>query len=159
MRVRRRRSWVPALPWLALAVIVVVAVVVLVVRSQPSDSDASRARRLEKELACPVCTGESLAESNAPEARAIRDDIRDRIAAGETDAEIRDAYTSVYGERILLNPGDDGIALVAWGLPVVVFIAAAAAIVFALRRWSREPRLTASDDDEVLVARARHEGT
>jgi cytochrome c-type biogenesis protein CcmH len=144
-----------ALPWLALGVIIVGALAVLVSRSQPSDSAEARARRLEKQLACPVCTGESVAESNAPEARAIRDDIRDRVDAGETDGEIIDAYAAVYGERVRLNPGDNGLALFAWGVPVVALIAGAAGIAFALRRWSREPRLRASAEDEVLVARAR----
>jgi cytochrome c-type biogenesis protein CcmH len=148
------RRW---LPWLALGAIVVVALVVLVSRSQPSNSPAARASRLGKEIACPVCTGESVAESNAPEARAIRQDIDDRITSGQSDATIRAAYVRVYGERILLNPGKSGFALIAWGVPVVVFIAAAAGIVLALRRWSREPRLTATDDDEALVARTRSE--
>ncbi len=143
------------LPWLLLGVIVASALVVLVARSQPSHSDEARARRLERELACPVCTGESVAESNAPEARAIRDDIRDRIADGQSDSEIIDAYAAVYGERIKLNPADHGLALVAWGLPVVAVIAGAAGVVVALRRWSREPRLPATAEDEVLVARAR----
>jgi cytochrome c-type biogenesis protein CcmH len=142
-------------PWLVLGVVVVAAIVVLVVRSQPSDSATSRAHRLERELACPVCTGESVAESNAPEARAIRDDIADRIRQGQSDEEIRAAYTRVYGERILLNPGNGGLAVVAWGIPVVVVIVGAAGIALALRRWSRQPRLEASADDEVLVARAR----
>jgi cytochrome c-type biogenesis protein CcmH len=131
--------------------------VVLVVRSQPSDSAEARARRLEKELACPVCTGESVAESNAPEARAIRDDIRDRIDDGQSDADVRAAYTRVYGERVLLNPGDDGFALLAWGIPVAVVTVAAGGLVLALRRWTREPRLHASADDEVVVARARED--
>jgi cytochrome c-type biogenesis protein CcmH len=148
--VRRR------LPWLALGAVVLVSIAVLVVRSQPSDSATSRAHRLERELACPVCTGESVAESNAPEARAIRDDISDRIRRGQSDAEIRAAYTRVYGERILLNPANDGLAVLAWGIPVVVVIVGAVGIAFALRRWSRQPRLAASADDEVLVARARN---
>jgi len=148
------RRW---LPWAALGALVVVMLTVLVVRSQPSDSPESRARRLERELACPVCTGESVAESNAPEARAIRDDIRDRIDDGQSDGEIRNAYASVYGERVLLNPEEGGLALVAWGLPVVVFVAGAAGLVVVVRRWSRAPRLVASPEDEVLVARVREQ--
>ncbi|MGQ0825321.1 MAG: cytochrome c-type biogenesis protein [Actinomycetota bacterium] len=148
------RRW---LPWVALLAVVAVALVVLVARSQPSDSIEARARRLERELACPVCVGESLAESNAPEARAMRADIRDRMRAGQSDAEIIDAYVSVYGPDIKLKPDDDGIALVAWGLPVVAVVIGAAGIGAALRRWSREPRLAATADDEVLVARERRE--
>ena len=75
--------------------------------------------------------------------------------ASTTASQIIDAYAAVYGERIKLNPADHGLALVAWGLPVVAVIAGAAGVVVALRRWSREPRLPATAEDEVLVARAR----
>jgi cytochrome c-type biogenesis protein CcmH len=146
-----------ALPWIALGLVVVTALVVLVLRSQPSESAAARASRLERRLACPVCTGETVAESNAPEARAMRDDIRDRIAEGETDDAIVAAYVESYGERIDLNPDDGGLALVAWGLPAVALIAGGAGIAFALWRWNRAPHLQTTDDDEVLVARAREE--
>jgi cytochrome c-type biogenesis protein CcmH len=146
------RRW---LPWIALAIVVVAAIGVLVARSQPSDAPEARARRLEREIACPVCTGESVAESSAPESRAIRADIRDRLAQGESDATIRDAYVRVYGERILLNPGNGGLAVVAWGVPVVAVVVGLAGLAIALRRWSREPRLAATAEDEVLVARAR----
>jgi cytochrome c-type biogenesis protein CcmH len=145
-------------PWLALAVVVIVSLGILVARSSPSDSTEARARRLEKQLACPVCTGESVAESNAPEARAIRDDIRDRLDAGQSNDEIIGAYVGVYGERIRLEPADDGLGLVAWGLPVLALLAGAAGVGYALWRWSRTPHRAASADDEVLVARARETG-
>jgi cytochrome c-type biogenesis protein CcmH len=148
------RKWAP---WLVLVVLVAGAVAVLVVRSQPSDSVEARAGRLERELACPVCTGESLAESNAPEARAMRDDMRERMAAGQSDGEIVAAYVRLYGERVKLKPDDGGVAVLAWGLPVVLFVVGGAALVAALVRWSRTPRLEPEPEDERLVARARGE--
>ena len=57
-----KRAWVP---WLALAAVLLIAVAVLVARSGPSHTPAARAARLESQLACPVCTGESVADSNA----------------------------------------------------------------------------------------------
>jgi len=148
------RKWAP---WLALVAVVVVALGVLIARSEPSNSIEARAKRLEKELACPVCVGESLAESNAPEARAMRADIRDRMEDGQTDSQIVAAYVLVYGEDIKLKPGDDGFALVAWGVPVVALIVGAGLLTLAFRRWSREPRLAATADDEVVVARERQD--
>lgn len=147
-----RRAWIP---WLALAVVVVVAVMVLVARSRPSNSPAARAARLDNELACPVCVGESVAESNASESKAIRRDVVNRIRAGQRDAEIRDAYVAIYGEHILLTPSNGGLGLVAWGVPVLALVAGAGGIVLALRRWSRTPRLEATADDEALVNRER----
>jgi cytochrome c-type biogenesis protein CcmH len=145
-----------AVAWVALALVVVVGVAVLVTRSRPDDSPEARARRIERELRCPVCEGLSVADSFEATSRAIRADIARRLEAGESDAEIRQAYVDRYGEDILLRPAGDGIGIVAWGLPVAVLVLGAGGLVLALRRWSREPRLTATDDDEVLVERARH---
>ena len=143
------------MPWLALAAIVVIAIVAVIARSSPSHSPAARAARLENELACPVCTGESVADSNAPESRAIRIDVVRRIKAGQTDAGIRDAYVAEYDEHILLTPSNGGLGVIAWGVPVVALVIGAGGIVLALRRWSRTPRLTATGADEDLVDRER----
>lgn len=144
-------------PWIALVIVVIVGIVVLVVRSQPDDSPAARAHRLEQQLACPVCEGQSIADSNSPQSRAIRDDIPRRIAAGQTDAEIRAFYVSRYNERILETPSNSGLGIVVWGLPALAIILGSASIVVAVRRWSRTPRLTATDEDEDIVRRARED--
>ncbi len=142
-------------PWFALALVVVVGVVVLVVRSRPDNSPAARADRLEHQLACPVCEGQSVADSNSPQSRAIRDDIPRRIAAGQTDAEIRAYYVSRYTEKILETPSNSGLGIVAWGLPALAVILGAVSIFVAVRRWSHTPRLTATAEDEDVVRRAR----
>ena len=144
-----------AAPWIVLGIAVVVAAVFLIARSSPSDAPDARARRLEHELACPVCTGEALAESNAPEARAMKAEIPELIDDGLSDDEVKQHYVDIWGERILLNPESDGIGLIAWGLPVIAIVLGAAGIAFALRRWSNQPRLAATTDDEVEVERAR----
>ena len=144
------------MPWLVLAAVVVFAGVVLAARSGPSDSPAARAERLDNELACPVCVGESVADSNAPESRAIRTDIVKRIRAGQADSAIRDAYVGIYGEHILLTPSNGGIGIVAWGIPIVALVLGGAGILFAVRRWSTTPRLPATGEDEAVVDRERH---
>jgi cytochrome c-type biogenesis protein CcmH len=141
--------------WGALAVVVIVAVVALVVRSRPNNSVSARTERLEHQLACPVCQGESVADSDAPESRAIRADIPLRIRAGQTDAQIRAAYVATYGQKILLSPTNSGIDLVAWIVPSIAILLGAFGIAFALRRWSRAPRLAATEEDERIVEEAR----
>jgi cytochrome c-type biogenesis protein CcmH len=147
-----RRWW---LPWLALVAVVLIAVIVVAARSSPSRSPAARAARLDSELACPVCVGEAVADSDAPESRAIRADIVKRIRAGQGDGQIRDAYVAIYGEHILLTPSNRGLGVVAWGLPIVVLVLGGAGIVFAVRRWSTAPRLAATAEDESVVDRER----
>ncbi len=143
--------------WAALALVVVVMVVVLVARSNPDNSPKARADRLAHELACPECSGESVADSNSVSARAIRDDIPQRIAQGQSDAQIRAAYVAQYGEKVLLTPSGSGIGVVAWMLPVGALLLGLFGIGFALRRWSRAPRLHATAQDEEIVAHAREE--
>jgi cytochrome c-type biogenesis protein CcmH len=146
-----RKSWL----WVLLIVVVVGALAVLVTRSQPSGSPRARADRLAHQLACPECEGESVADSNSVSARAIRDDIPRRIAAGESDAEIREFYVSKYTEKVLRTPANSGIGLVAWVVPALALFLGLAGVVLALRRWSRAPRLEATPEDEAIVSAMR----
>ena len=145
-----RRVW----PWFALAV-VVVGVLAVLVWPNGSQSDASRAHQLATELRCPECEGLSVADSNAPTSKAIRADIRRRIADGQSDAEIRQSYVDKYDESILLSPQSSGLGLIVWILPVLVLALGAAGIYFTLARARREPRLHATAADEGLVDRER----
>jgi cytochrome c-type biogenesis protein CcmH len=137
-----------------LAVVVVVALAV-VLWPAGNQSSAARAHTLETQLKCPECQGLSVADSQAPTSRAIRADIKRRIAKGQSDAQIRQAYVDDYGESILLTPQDSGISLIVWVLPVLVLALGATGIVFALRRNRDQPRLHATVADETLVERTR----
>jgi cytochrome c-type biogenesis protein CcmH len=88
-------------------------------------------------------------------ARAIREDIPRRIAAGESDAEIREFYVSKYSEKVLRTPANSGIGLVAWVVPAAGLFLGLAGVALALRRWSRTPRLPATADDEAIVSAMR----
>jgi cytochrome c-type biogenesis protein CcmH len=147
------RRWAP---WVALGVVVAV---VLAITLWPSGerSDAARAHDLEAEIKCPECQGLSVADSQATTSQAIRADIKRRIAKGQSDAEIRQAYVDTYGQSILLAPQDSGLGLIVWILPVLVLGLGAAGVVFALARNRREPRLHATPADEDLIARERVE--
>jgi cytochrome c-type biogenesis protein CcmH len=141
-------------PWIALGVVVVIALAV-VLWPNGSQSTAARAHALETELKCPECQGLSVADSQAPTSRAIRADIKRRIAAGQSDEQIRQAYVDRYSESILLTPQSSGVSLIVWVLPVVVLALGATGIVFALRRNRDQPHLRATAADERLVERLR----
>ena len=151
----RGRAW---LPWLALAAVLVVALVALVARSQPSDSVAARSARLAKQVKCPDCQGESVANSNVEIARNIRALIRQRVAAGQSDDQVLAYIDSLYPDS-RISPSGSGVDMLAWAIPAAAIVAALGGLGLALRRWSRQPRLAANTDDERLVARARTEGT
>ena len=145
-----RRYWA----WLALAA-VVVGVMVVHLWPGGAQTPAARAHDLATELRCPECEGLSVADSNAPTSVAIRADIKRRIAAGQSDAEIRQSYVDKYDESILLSPQSTGLGLIVWVLPVLVLALGALGIWFALARARRAPRLHATTADVGLVDRER----
>jgi len=139
----------------------VVVVAVLAWAAWPSDdpSDADRARSVARELRCPDCESLSAADSQTAAARAIRRDVRERIAEGQSDATIRRAYVERYGESILLEPERSGIGLLVWGLPLVIVVGGGTGLLFAFRRWRGAAPLHATDADEALVREMRQGGS
>lgn len=151
---RARRGW---LPWIALGVVVIGLVAWAAWPAGPS-SDADRALALARELRCPDCESLSAADSHTAAARAIRRDLRERVAEGQSDATIRTAYVDRYGESILLEPERDAMGLVVWGLPVLILVGGAVGLVVAFRRWRGAEPLHATEDDEALVREVRKVG-
>jgi len=147
----RVRSWIP---WIVLGVVVVV-VVTWVAWPSGSKSDAERAHALATELRCPDCESLSAADSQTQSARAIRRDLRDRIAEGQSDSEIRRVYVDRYGESILLKPEQNGLGLLVWGLPVLFVVLGGAGLLIAFRRWRRAVPMAATEADEELVRSVR----
>ena len=133
---RRARTgrWVP---WAVLAVVVLVALVWAAWPEGGSGGDVARADALAEELRCPDCEGLSVADSSTSSARAIRTDIDERVAAGESDGEIRQYYVDLYGESILLEPEGDTLGFLVWGLPVIVILIGAAAVGWFVFRGRR----------------------
>jgi cytochrome c-type biogenesis protein CcmH len=151
----RRGAWGRWGPWALLAVVVVGALVVAS-RDDPA-TPAERADALAHRIACDVCDGESVAESRSTPAAQQRADIAARIAAGQSDAEILDAYAEQYGEEILLKPSADGVGILVYAVPIAVVLLGALGLGLAVRRWQREPSQVATADDLVLVARERRD--
>lgn len=83
----------------------------------------TRARALQKELRCVVCQGESIDESNAPIAADIRKLIRERIAAGDSDKQIKDYLVSRYGDFVLMKPPLEPSTWLLWFGPAAVLLA------------------------------------
>lgn len=146
------RRWAP---WAALALIAAVAVGLAAGSGSDDDSPDARLESLSEELRCPTCQGLSVADSPSSTARAIVDDVRRRIEAGETDDEIRDAYVDTWGEWILLEPKNSGVSLLVWLLPIAGLVLGLGVLVVALSRWRREPVYTPTDEDRRLVDRIR----
>jgi cytochrome c-type biogenesis protein CcmH len=95
-------------------------------------------QELEQELTCPTCKT-SLAMSDAPVADQIRAFVRERIAAGDTKTEIKDALVAEFGESVLAAPPREGFNLLAWVLPFAAVGAGLVLVGFLAWRWTRSP--------------------
>ena len=115
----------------------------------------ARARSLFQEMRCVVCQSESLDDSEADLAREMRRIVREQIAAGRTDPEIRDYFVSRYGDYALLKPK---LGLGTWALwfgPfLLLFAAGGAVIVWVNRRQVQkaEPDLSRVEQEQLSKA-------
>ena len=100
----------------------------------------ARARALQKELRCVVCQGESVDESNAPIAADIRKLIRERIAAGDSDSQIKDYLVSRYGDFVLMKPPLEPNTVLLWFGPAAVLLIGAGVAATAVMRARRRAR-------------------
>ena len=138
------------LNWGVLALVLVAALAVGARGKSGPPTEDQRVERISSVVRCPTCRGLSAAQSDAPSAEAIRDEVRRRVELGETDAQIKDYLISRYGEDILLQPRNR----VVWVLPVLGGAAGVGGLVLVLRRRRVRTGRKASAADEALVAEA-----
>lgn len=94
-------------------------------------------REVAKTLRCPVCSGESVADSNAPLSVQMRGIIREKLEAGESPDQIRAYFVAHYGPEILQTPAPAGFTLGVWLMPILALLVGLAVVVTVLRSWSR----------------------
>jgi len=118
----------------------------------------SRARDLSRELRCMVCQNQSIDDSEAPLARDLRLLVRERIAAGDSDAQVIDFLVERYGEFVLLKPRLNPHTLLLWLLPPLALAGGGLALWVHGRRRAKsamaQDQLTAEEEArlEQLVA-------
>ena len=107
----------------------------------------ARARAISAELRCPVCRNESIDESTADISRELRLLVRERLVAGDSDAEVVAHIVDRYGEYVLFDPATGGTNLILWGAPLVLLILGGAlATVAVTRRHVTAEGLTAEEE-------------
>jgi cytochrome c-type biogenesis protein CcmH/NrfF len=97
---------------------------------------------IEEQVMCVVCKT-PLAVANGPQADAERDFIRERIAQGLTQQQIKDALVVQYGDRVLALPKEHGFNLAVYLIPIAVLVAGLALLAAMLPRWRRSARARA----------------
>ena len=82
----------------------------------------TRARALSQELRCLVCQNQSIDDSDAPLARDLRQMVRARLQAGDSDEDIRAAVVERYGEFALFRPRFGAHTFALWAMPLFILL-------------------------------------
>jgi cytochrome c-type biogenesis protein CcmH len=105
------------------------------------DNDEQEARYLDltRELRCLVCQNQNLADSDAPLAHDLRQEIYRMLQAGESNEQIKTFLVDRYGDFVLYRPPVKGNTLALWLLPAALLAIGGVVVLLAVRRQSRQP--------------------
>lgn len=119
---------------------------------------------IARNLSCPVCEGQTVADSHSRVAVEMRNAIQAQVEAGRSDDEIYDYFRARYGDEVLVEPPREGINLALWWLPVVVVALGIGVVALYMRDSAalgrRRARTTSQDLDpelEQIAERAMRE--
>jgi len=126
------------------AITVVLAVVVVVGLIMGDSAAEDRVNALGSRIKCPVCQGEAIGDSPSETSAAMMEIVKEKVSAGETDAQIIDFFTARYGNGILLDPPFSGSTLLVWLLPALAVVGG---IWMILSRRRQPPMKTETEHD------------
>jgi cytochrome c-type biogenesis protein CcmH len=112
-----------------------------------------RFSELIEELRCVVCQNQSVADSNAELAQQVRDLVREKIIAGQTDLEITDFFVERYGDFILYKPPLEPKTYLLWVGPLLLVLIAFFVLIYFIRRHAvstaTPPTLTEEERNKI----------
>jgi len=115
----------------------------------------ARVAKLTEQLRCLVCQNQSIAESQAELATDLKRQVREMLAAGKSDEEIRSYMVERYGDFVLYDPPMKTQTLLLWLGPLLLVLSALGAFFWQLRlRRNEHPEMVAPDETELAQARA-----
>lgn len=125
--------------FIALAVIAIVGAIwsYVFLSAPPQQTLDQQAHDVGTQLKCPVCQGESVADSPSTIAKQMRGVIRQQLQAGKSESEVIAYFQARYGAQIVWSPQWQGFALLAWLVPIVLLLGGFVLLFFVLRDWHR----------------------
>ncbi len=132
-----------ALPFLMLAFVLLIWQVDIVRAQAPTPSD-DEVNAIARQLYCPVCENTPLDVCPTEACRQWRELIRQQLAEGWTEEEIKQYFVENYGARVLAEPPRQGLNWLVYLVPPAAILAGAFILYRALRSWSRPEAETAA---------------
>ena len=102
--------------------------------ANPDPKTEARLKDLAQELRCLVCQNQTIADSNAPLAVDLRQQIRGQIAQGRSDGQILDYMVERYGDFVLYRPPLKATTLLLWAGPFALVVLGVVVFLVVLRR-------------------------
>jgi cytochrome c-type biogenesis protein CcmH len=111
----------------------------------------ARVMALSAELRCLVCQNQTIADSNAGLASDLREEIREKLRQGQSDAQILDVMVERYGDFVLYRPPLKGTTLLLWFGPLLLLAAGVIALFYRLsrRRPALDAQLAPADEERA----------
>ncbi len=94
---------------------------------------------LIREVRCPKCLNESIADSAAPVAADLRREVHRLVAEGKSDAEVKDFLSSRYGDFVLYRPRIAPVTYALWGGPFVFLVIGSVVFWRVLKKRRAQP--------------------
>jgi len=142
---RRARPGLPALSVLFALAAGLATLATVAVAGHPPASQAQQVQQIAASLHCPICKDLSVADSPAPLAQQMRQEIAQKLRAGESADQIRASFVAAYGVSVLMSPPRQGVTGAVYYLPLLVLAAGLITAVMVLRRWLRAPQAVPSE--------------
>ncbi len=142
--------------WPLMAVAVLLAfLVVMTACSSDQGTIEERGNALDRQLICPICPGETIDQAQVQLAKDMRKLLREKLAAGEDESEIKDFFVEKYGVAVLASPPASGFNLLIWLVPPVGLAGALVALYLILKEMRRRksvPALAGIDATDDALA-------
>ena len=123
-------------PLIAIGVLFALFVVIAACSSEQRTVE-ERGNALDRQLICPICPGETIDQAQVQIAKDMRKIVREKLANGEDEAEIKDFFVARYGVSVLASPPASGFNLLIWIVPPVGLAGALGALYLILREMRR----------------------
>lgn len=117
-------------------------------RDFSSPEQRERYLHFTAELRCPKCQNQNLADSNAPIAADLREQLYRLLREGQSDQQIIDFMVSRYGEYVLYNPRIEPRTWLLWGGPALMCVGGLLAVGALVRRARQRTAVVADLSDE-----------
>lgn len=121
--------------WIILAVLLLISLIPGSASAQGSDPTDDDVNAVAKQLYCPVCENIPLDACGTQACEQWRGIIRDRLAEGWTEDQIKDYFVAQYGDRVLAEPPRQGFNWIVYIVPMVIFVGGGYLFYRGIKMW------------------------